>query len=94
MDAIGGASGLVWPHVPDVTSDYECQGSPVNSSLGLDVMSPDGRLLITKMQEHLREKSTLGSGSKRASLLRTTLKTTLWATPVEGPTSALGDHLE
>ena|SRR3989442_7934158 len=90
MDLIGRASGLVWPRVADVTSDRERQGTSGELVLGLDVMSPDGRLLITKMDEHLREKSTLDPGSKRASLLRTTPQTTLCATPVEGPTSAPG----
>jgi hypothetical protein len=33
MDAIGRASGLVWPHVADVTSDHERQGTSVNLSL-------------------------------------------------------------
>ena len=54
MDAIGRAFGLVWPRVADVTSDHERQGKSGELVLGLDVMSPYGRLLITKMQEHLR----------------------------------------
>ncbi len=54
MDAIGRASGLVWPHAADVTSDHERQGTSDELVLVPYVMSPYGRLLITKMQEHLR----------------------------------------
>jgi hypothetical protein len=39
LDAIGQASGLVWPHVADVTSDQERQGKSGELVLGLDVMS-------------------------------------------------------
>jgi hypothetical protein len=44
----------VWPHVADVPSDHERQGKSGELVLGLDVMSPYGRLLIKKMMEHLR----------------------------------------
>jgi hypothetical protein len=84
----------VWPHVPDVnvTIGPALRLEDVVAWSG-SVMTPVGRLLIRKMDEHLREKSTLDPGSKRASLLRTTLQATLCATPIEGPTSALGEHL-
>src|SRR5713226_1821065 len=89
-------SGLGGPHLPSAqrralcghtspTSSRTVRASAVNSSLVWDMMSPDGRLPIRKMDEHLRGKSTLDPGSKRALLLRTTLRTTLCATPVEGP---------
>jgi hypothetical protein len=52
MGAVGPASGLVWPHVAKVKSDS--QGKCGELVFVQDVMSPDGRLLITKMQEHLR----------------------------------------
>src|SRR5947208_16378228 len=55
--------------------------------------SDDARWPIAdqKNDEHLREKSTLDLSSKRASLLRTTLKTRPCATP-ESPRSALGEQ--
>src|SRR2546430_89207 len=55
---------------PTSRGTHERQGTSGELDLGPDVMSPYGRLLITKMQEHLRQKSTLDPRSKRASLLR------------------------
>jgi len=53
--AIGPASGIVWPHVPDVNVDSRASAplgdGPVWSG---PVMTPAGRLLIRKMDEHLR----------------------------------------
>src|SRR5438876_3587232 len=95
------------PHLPSAqrralcgrtsrTSTVDCRASTTfedGVAWSRPGMTPAGRLLIRKMDEHLREKSTLDPGSKRASLLRTTLQATLCATPVEDPTSALGEHL-
>jgi len=55
MDAIGRASGLVWPHVPDVNVERRAS-APVEDGVCWSgpVMTPAGRLLITKMMEHLR----------------------------------------
>jgi hypothetical protein len=55
MDAIGPASGLVWPHVADVNVDRRAS-APLEDAVAWSgaVMTPAGRLLITKMQEHLR----------------------------------------
>ncbi len=84
----------MWPHVPDVNVDRRAS-APLDDGVAWSgsLMTPAGRLLIRKMDEHLREKSTLDSSSKRASPLKTTPKTTPGATPVDGPRSALREDL-
>jgi hypothetical protein len=55
MNAIGRASGLVWPHVPDVKVDRRAS-APLEDGVAWSgpVMTRAGRLLIRKMDEHLR----------------------------------------